>query len=67
MVCGARVDEQGTYISDVSVHCETAGVFDVVPFEINPRKFSTCPVCADLIVFLESSEEVLSIVVSHWM
>ena len=59
---GVRVVEPCMHISDVSVHCKTAGVFDVIPFEIDPDKFSTCPVCADLIVFLEGSEQVLSIV-----
>ena len=60
---GVRVVELRTRsISDVSVHCKTAGACDVVPCEINPRKFSACPISADLIVFLEGSEQVLRIV-----
>ena len=53
---GFGMVESRAHIIDVTIHCKTAGVIDVVPFEIHPCKFSARPVCADLIVFLEGSE-----------
>ena len=48
--------------SMITIHCETAGSFDVIPFKINPRKFSARLVCANLVVFLEGREQMFCIV-----
>ena len=44
---------------DVSVHCELAGVFVIIPFKVNTRKLFPFPICSYCVVLLECLEEVL--------
>ncbi len=49
---------------DVAVHCAPTDVLVVVPFKVNTCKLRPFPISSNFVVFLEGSEEVLSMLAS---
>ncbi len=61
---GVFVSKLDSDFGDVAVHCAPTDVLVVVPFKANTCKLLPFPIRSNFVVFLEGSEEVLSMLAS---